>query len=398
MFILLGLGAGGFFIFSKTKSSTKSNITTSANPTAQEGNIKEEISKENSCDKIEKELQEKYKQNYDSCFTQANTADASCKKSEGLADAYKEYLNIIIILDSSGSMAEGISGGKKMDIAKKVLNNFVENLPERAWVGLMAYGHKGSSAASSKALSCAGIEMVYPLSALNKNQLMQAINSFQPTGYTPIAGSLQKAKEILASKDPEKTTNIIYLISDGIETCDGDPVAVAKELNGLNVQTLVNIVGFGVDGSAQAQLKATAQAGGGEYFSANSADEMEKIFNDRNKYLKSEMEYRDCIQSSAMKNRDEIQKVAMQVRDCIQDKALEERDGIQKEVRALRDNKKLNQDCFSTIHQNAQSNFSEIYGRARDNAKEIYDNARDNASAIYKKSLNDWNEIYKNNK
>jgi Ca-activated chloride channel family protein len=240
--------------------------------------------------------------------------------------------------------------------------------------------------------------MIQPLSILNKMQLTQAINSFQPMGYTPIAGALKKAKEIVEENDPEKTTNIIYLISDGIETCDGDPVAVAKELNSLNVQTMVNIVGFGVNDSAQAQLQATALAGGGEYYSVNSAEEMEKVFGDRSEYLKKEKEYRDCIQSSSSKNRDEIQSVAIKVRDCLQGKALKEKEGIREEILLMKNNKSINWGCWQKIDNKTKDNFAETYNNARDNAAEIYNNARDNAAEIYKKSLKDWNEIYKENK
>src|SRR5690606_41143319 len=47
-------------------------------------------------------------------------------------------------------------------------------------------------------------------------------------GWTPVAGALESAKESFAGLDAETNTNLIYLVSDGIETCDGDPVAAAK--------------------------------------------------------------------------------------------------------------------------------------------------------------------------
>ncbi len=100
---------------------------------------------------------------------------------------------------------------------------------------------------------------------------------FQPTGWTPVAGALRAAAEAFRGKEGE--VNRVYLVSDGIETCDGDPVAAARQLHettGLAVQ--VNVVGFGVDRDAAQQLRRVAEVAGGTYHDARTGADLEAYF------------------------------------------------------------------------------------------------------------------------
>ncbi len=61
----------------------------------------------------------------------------------------------------------------------------------------------------------------------------------------------------------------VLLISDGIETCGGDPCAVVAALRQKGIKLVVHVVGFDVRGAAVEQLQCIARAGGGGYFQAN---------------------------------------------------------------------------------------------------------------------------------
>lgn len=67
------------------------------------------------------------------------------------------------------------------------------------------------------------------------------------------------------------------MVSDGIETCDGDPVEAAKKVKEDNTDVQVNIIGFDVDSKADDQLKNVARAGGGEYTSVKTKQELKDI-------------------------------------------------------------------------------------------------------------------------
>ncbi|MBR8658921.1 Ca-activated chloride channel family protein [Brevibacillus aydinogluensis] len=188
---------------------------------------------------------------------------------------FKEHFNVEIILDASGSMAGKIGEKTKMQLAKEAIQAFAESLPEGARVSLRVYGHKGSNADKHKQLSCGSSELVYPLQPFDAQRLEEALQQFEPTGWTSIARSLQLAQADLATYGAENNTNVIYLVSDGIETCDGDPVAAAKELSNSHVMPLLNVIGFDVNADGQKQLKQIAQAAEGLYANVTNQEQFQ---------------------------------------------------------------------------------------------------------------------------
>ncbi|WP_240050936.1 VWA domain-containing protein [Metabacillus litoralis] len=185
--------------------------------------------------------------------------------------------NIAILLDASGSMAQKIGGKTKMELAKQAVNEFVASMPEGSNISLRVYGHKGSNSDKDKKASCSSTELVYELNSYDESTFKESLNSFKPTGWTPIANAINETK-----KDFEQVTNeaqnIIYVVSDGVETCDGDPVKAAKELHDSNIKAVVNIMGFDVDQDGQKQLLQVAEAGGGKFETVDSADDFKKVW------------------------------------------------------------------------------------------------------------------------
>lgn len=191
---------------------------------------------------------------------------------------FKEQYNVEIILDASGSMAGKMDGKSKMEAAKEAIKAFAETLPEGANVALRVYGNKGSGKDSDKALSCGSSELVYPLQKFDSQKLNNSLDQFKPTGWTPIAHALKEAQKDLSGLAGEQNTNIIFLVSDGIETCNGDPVKAAKQLADSNITPVLNVIGFDVDGEGQKQLKAVAEAARGRYVSIRDQEALEKEF------------------------------------------------------------------------------------------------------------------------
>lgn len=186
---------------------------------------------------------------------------------------FREHFNVEIILDASGSMREKIGEKTKMELAKEAIKEFAEALPEEAKISLRVYGHQGTGSDADKQRSCSSSDIVYPLQSYDAQRLDEALGLFEPAGWTSIAYSLQKAREDLAAFPADKNTNVIYLVSDGIETCGGDPVAVAKDLSQSDVMPLLNVIGFDVDAQGQKQLKEIAQASEGLYANVTNRDQ-----------------------------------------------------------------------------------------------------------------------------
>ncbi|MCS1351660.1 VWA domain-containing protein [Mechercharimyces sp. CAU 1602] len=201
----------------------------------------------------------------------------------------KEF-HVSILLDASGSMAQSISGGKKMDLAKRAIQGFVSNLPESAQVSIRVYGHKGSNSSADKKVSCGSSEVIYPAGKPDTTQVKKAISSIQPAGWTPLASAIKSAKKEIAGMKKENVKNIVYVVSDGKETCDGDPVAAAKSLHESDIEAVVNIIGLDLNNSEQQALRDVASAGGGEYTSVQSQEELEEHFEKERERINAEWE------------------------------------------------------------------------------------------------------------
>ncbi|CEE02614.1 hypothetical protein BT1A1_2821 [Caldibacillus thermoamylovorans] len=189
---------------------------------------------------------------------------------------FKENLNVVFIIDASGSMAQKINGKEKMASAKDSILNFVNKLPKDAKVGIRVYGHKGTGSDADKALSCSSSELVYPISNYNEGEFQAALNKFSPSGWTPIGLALREAKNDLASFDGANNTNIVYLVSDGIDTCEDQPIEAAKDLYSSNISPIINVIGFDVDNEGQNQLREIAAATEGIYGTVTNEGELQK--------------------------------------------------------------------------------------------------------------------------
>ncbi len=249
----------------------------------QSGNLKsQETSKafnQNAAEAYYQKLMAQYGENYAECL-EAVKVELQENPLPELAEAEitTSQLNVTIALDSSGSMAEKVNGESKLMAAKIAIAEFVDSLPAITQVSLIAFGHQGSNAETDKVISCQGIETIYPLGVKNSDRLSQAVNSLTPTGYTPLAATLKLAGQNLAALKNENNKNVIYLVSDGVETCDGNPVAIAKQLHNSKTELIINVIGFDVDNSAQQQLKAISQAGGGEYYTASDRASLQQVW------------------------------------------------------------------------------------------------------------------------
>lgn len=185
-------------------------------------------------------------------------------------------LHISILLDASGSMKGQISGKSKMDSAKEAIQNFGSKLPSNAEVSLRVYGHKGTGSNKDKKLSCESSEEIYRGQGANSPRFQSVLSNVKPAGWTPIAKALESVKQDI---QPETTESIVYVVSDGIETCGGNPAKVASELNQAKVKTIVNIIGFDVDNEGQKILKQVAESGGGTFTSVDNDQALKDYLN-----------------------------------------------------------------------------------------------------------------------
>lgn len=171
--------------------------------------------------------------------------------------------NLVFILDASGSMWGQVEGKAKINIAKDVLTGLIQDLPAGLNMGLVAYGHRRKG-------DCNDVEEIVPVGSINKDALIKKIKAISPRGKTPITLSVKMTAEKL--KALEEETSII-LVSDGKETCGGNPCALVKELKESGIRFVMHVIGFDVTEEEKKQLACIAKAGGGTYYTAKTATE-----------------------------------------------------------------------------------------------------------------------------
>ncbi|MBI5585896.1 MAG: VWA domain-containing protein [Deltaproteobacteria bacterium] len=181
---------------------------------------------------------------------------------------------IEVILDASGSMNGKLSGGEaKIAAAKQAVGELVKKLPDGTMLGFRAYGHQSPR----EKHDCQDTQFLVPFGPLSKNRSIidAQAKGLTARGYTPITTVITKgAEDFPGSFQGER---VIVLVSDGKETCEGDPCAAAQALAKKNVKLVIHTVGFGVDEAARSQLECVARVTGGRYFPAESTAELIQV-------------------------------------------------------------------------------------------------------------------------
>lgn len=166
---------------------------------------------------------------------------------------------VVIVFDASGSMWAQIDGKPKLEIARESLRTVLQSVPADREIGFMAYGHREKG-------SCEDIELIVPPQAGSAAAVSAAADSLKFIGKTPLTSAVKQAAEALKYTEDKAT---VILITDGLETCKGDPCALGKELRAAGVDFTVNVVGFGLTADEGKQVACLADNTGGKYIQAS---------------------------------------------------------------------------------------------------------------------------------
>ncbi len=182
----------------------------------------------------------------------------------------KEMTRILFVFDGSQSMYGRWDGESKLQIASRLLNNLVDSLKDydHIQLALRAYGHQDPVVQGNR--NCKDTKLEVPFGADNHDQIIERLESIRPKGTTLIAYSLQKAATDFTPCSNCK--NVIILITDGIEECDGDPCLVSRNLQKRGVILRPFVIGMGLDASVIDQFKCV-----GNFFDVQNKEEFRNV-------------------------------------------------------------------------------------------------------------------------
>lgn len=149
---------------------------------------------------------------------------------------------ILFIFDASLSMYGRWQSDMKINIAQKLLSELLDSLHNVTdlQLALRVYGHQYEF---KDFQNCDDTKLEVPFDFHNSSKIKQKLMTIVPKGTTPIARSLEKSANDFPPCD--NCRNIIILITDGLEECDGDPCAVSLALQKKGIILKPFIIGIG---------------------------------------------------------------------------------------------------------------------------------------------------------
>lgn len=150
---------------------------------------------------------------------------------------------ILFLLDASGSMYAEMGRDTRMDVAKRLLSKMVDSLRNtpNLEIALRVYGHQ----TTKDKQNCRDTKLEIPFGKNNHDAMKVKLREIRPLGTTLIAYSLQEAA--FDFPQDNRSRNVIILITDGLEECNGDPCAVSEALQRRGVILRPFIIGVGLD-------------------------------------------------------------------------------------------------------------------------------------------------------
>jgi hypothetical protein len=197
----------------------------------------------------------------------------------------KAKASLLFLMDNSGSMDD------KIDSAIRGAQRALSTLPADTEVAVLFFGTSGCDVQNVQGFT------------LDHDLAQNVVASARASGSTPLAAAIQQGGAYMRA-NAHSSDQIMALMSDGEETCDGDPISAAHGLNDsgpvsqsgcapaiagaldlLPAQPVyaqgqptirLHVVGYGIDSgsAAEEQLRQIAEAGQGQYFSAEDEEEL----------------------------------------------------------------------------------------------------------------------------
>lgn len=174
---------------------------------------------------------------------------------------------VLFILDVSGSMSEkpraldpsdlrfpSISLGPptRFRLALEELEQHLSAATRQgASTGLVAFGHRSGE--------CDDVQVAVPLGPGGIGAIRSFVGGLSPRGMTPLSAAIAAAEQHLKSQG--LTGARVVLLTDGWESCFGDPFAAAGSLQKVG---RLDVVGIGLGVAEANHMGSLASAGGGQ--------------------------------------------------------------------------------------------------------------------------------------
>jgi hypothetical protein len=164
---------------------------------------------------------------------------------------------VMVVIDGSGSMRDGFPGASsRIDAAKESITQVVRNLHKDIETGLVSFTDCDETSTPRK------------YGYAERPELLSRVRAVSPTRGTSLANSIRRAGNAAKSVGPAT----VVVVSDGEDTCGGDPCAAARALKSRKPLLTVNVIDL--SGGRSSVLQCVANATGGRVFAPRNAVEI----------------------------------------------------------------------------------------------------------------------------
>ena len=164
---------------------------------------------------------------------------------------------VMVVVDGSGSMQDPFPGApSRLDAAKDAVSLVVRGLHYEIRTGLVSFTDCGETSTPEK------------YAYHERPELLARLRGLSPSRRTSLANSIRRAGNAAKSVGPVT----VVVVSDGDDTCGGDPCGAARALKGRKPLLNVNVLDLSSGGSAT--LQCVAEATGGRVFVPGTALQM----------------------------------------------------------------------------------------------------------------------------
>lgn len=190
--------------------------------------------------------------------------------SQGNFQKVPNKTRILFLLDGSGSMLAPWENTTRIMAAKRLLANMVDSLRtnENLELALRVYGHQFPR----REQHCEDSKLEVAFGKDNHQNIITSLMQLKPKGNTPIAYSLTQAANDFPKDGNYR--NIIIIITDGLESCGGDPCEVSLALQKKNIFLKPFVIGIGMNKEYETQFGCL-----GQFFDAKDISAFREVLN-----------------------------------------------------------------------------------------------------------------------
>lgn len=181
----------------------------------------------------------------------------------------QEKIRILFLLDASLSMRNEWVGGSKWSIASTALGTIADSISQfpNVEMGMRVFGHMYPEPDKN----CRDSRLEVAIDSNNVARIHKKLNEIRPKGITPLVYSIEKCGMDFGNKPGR---NILVVITDGEDACEGDPCGVSLMLQKHNIVLQPFIIGMALQPKSYNSMECM-----GKLFNTNTAQEFTTILN-----------------------------------------------------------------------------------------------------------------------